>query len=137
LPPDPADDDAAAVEEAPLAPAGGASSLRSLAAGALAGTLGKLCVFPLDVVKRRMQAQTQRRDARYGAPRAPYRGTLDALRSIAREEGARGLFKGLAPSLLKAGAAAALTFWVYETAAARLRTVPWFSEEAAAGDPLT
>jgi hypothetical protein len=140
LPPDDADANSAADAAADAAAAASASaasaepsSLRSLAAGALAGTLGKLCVFPLDVVKRRMQAQTQRRDARYGAPRAPYRGTLDALRSIAREEGARGLFKGLTPSLLKAGAAAALTFFVYETAAARLRRVEWFSAEVVAG----
>ena len=130
--------DADGGSEAGGAEAGGAdadsgpSALRSLAAGALAGTLGKLVVFPLDVVKRRMQAQTQRRDARYGEARAPYTGTLDALRSIAREEGAQGLFKGLAPSLLKAGAAAALTFLVYETAASRLRRVEWFSAPAAA-----
>jgi solute carrier family 25 thiamine pyrophosphate transporter 19 len=110
----------------------GPSSLRSLASGALAGTVGKLVVFPLDVVKRRMQAQSQQRDARYGAAREPYRGTLDALRSIAREEGPRALLKGLAPSLLKAGAAAALTFWSYETAAARLRQSPLFSEATAA-----
>ena len=68
-----------------------------------------------------------------------YTRVVPSLAAIAREEGPRALLKGLAPSLLKAGAAAALTFWSYETAAARLRQSPWFSAAtvAAAAAPAS
>ena len=100
--------------------------LRSLACGALAGTLGKLVVYPLDTVKKRLQVRGMRRDGGYGAAPREYTGTADALLAIAREEGvASGWFKGIGPSLLKAGLAAAATFFFYEASADVLREQPW------------
>lgn len=47
-----------------------------------------LALHPLDVIKTRLQVQD-------GAGSLPmYRGTIDALRSMAREEGWRALYAG-------------------------------------------
>ena len=62
-----------------------------------AGTLTCLLTNPIWLVKTRLQLQTAAigtRDARN------YGGMVDALGSIAREEGLRGLYRGLAPALL-------------------------------------
>jgi hypothetical protein len=51
--------------------------------------------YPLDLVRMRLAAQT---GARY------YHGIAHALRTIVREEGARGLYSGLGATLLQARA---------------------------------
>lgn len=43
-----------------------------------------------------------------------YRGLLDCMRQILREEGPGGFFKGLSPSLLKAALSTGLIFFWYE-----------------------
>jgi solute carrier family 25 uncoupling protein 27 len=70
-----------------------------IAAGALTGGVGQLVAAPTDVVKVRLQADD--RLARVGKP-PRYRGTWDAFRRIPREEGLRGLYVGLGPSLQRA-----------------------------------
>jgi len=100
------------------------SHLRNFVCGAFAGTLGKLFVYPLDTIKKRLQVQGMKRNETYGETRT-YSGTINALRSIAIEEGITGLYKGLSPSLLKAGTGAAMTFWSYELAVACLRDNGW------------
>lgn len=60
--------------------------------GLLAGLLAQTCVYPLDVVRRRMQTSAT----------ALYTSPLHALRTIAAEEGVRhGLFRGLSLNYLK------------------------------------
>jgi hypothetical protein len=68
-------------------------------AGALSGSLGQLVANPFDLVKVRIQADG-RLKALGQAPR--YRGTLDALQRIPREEGLAGFGKGLGPSIGRA-----------------------------------
>lgn len=43
-----------------------------------------------------------------------YRGLLDCVVQVSREEGLCGLFKGLSPSLLKAALSTGFTFFWYE-----------------------
>lgn len=43
-----------------------------------------------------------------------YRGLLDCMVQVAVEEGVRGFFKGLSPSLLKAALSTGFTFFWYE-----------------------
>ncbi|EFN56802.1 hypothetical protein CHLNCDRAFT_51574 [Chlorella variabilis] len=67
---------------------------------ASAGAATMMITNPLWVIKTRLQ--TQNMGIRMGASGNPalYRGTLDALIRIAREEGVAGLYSGLGPSLL-------------------------------------
>ena len=70
-----------------------------MAAGALSGSAGQLVANPFDVVKVRLQA-----DGRLKALGQPprYAGTFDALARIPREEGVRGFYRGLGPSIGRA-----------------------------------
>ncbi|PFX29767.1 Mitochondrial thiamine pyrophosphate carrier [Stylophora pistillata] len=73
----------------------------SLVCGAIAGFFSKGVIYPLDMVKKRLQVQGFQ-DAREIFGRVQkYNGMLDCFRIILREEGAFGFFKGLAPSTLK------------------------------------
>jgi solute carrier family 25 uncoupling protein 8/9 len=62
-----------------------------IAAGLTTGALAVLIAQPTDVVKVRLQAQ-QRTQGTGTVPR--YTSTLQAYQTIARQEGARGLWKG-------------------------------------------
>lgn len=60
-----------------------------LLAGCTTGAMAVAFAQPTDVVKVRFQAQARQSD---GLKR--YNGTMDAYRTIARDEGVRGLWKG-------------------------------------------
>eukprot|EP00884_Botryococcus_braunii_P020980 jgi/Botrbrau1/7566/Bobra.0159s0016.1 len=59
--------------------------------GSGARALATVCTCPVTVVKTRME---------YGSYGVKYRGTFDALATIGRTEGLRGLFRGLVPTVL-------------------------------------
>ncbi|XP_043530073.1 mitochondrial brown fat uncoupling protein 1 isoform X2 [Chiloscyllium plagiosum] len=67
-----------------------------LLAGCTTGALAVLVAQPTDVVKVRFQAQVNLR----GVTKR-YHGTLQAYKSIAREEGFRGLWKGTFPNIAR------------------------------------
>lgn len=60
-----------------------------LLAGCTTGAMAVALAQPTDVVKVRFQAQVSA-----GAANKRYQGTMDAYRTIAKEEGFRGLWKG-------------------------------------------
>lgn len=66
-----------------------ASIVSRLLAGCTTGAMAVAFAQPTDVVKVRFQAQIRLAD---GAKR--YNGTMDAYKTIARDEGVRGLWKG-------------------------------------------
>lgn len=67
----------------------GAGIVTRLMAGCTTGAMAVAFAQPTDVVKVRFQAQVRMAD---GVRR--YNGTLDAYKTIARDEGVRGLWKG-------------------------------------------
>ncbi|XP_047982857.1 mitochondrial substrate carrier family protein B-like isoform X1 [Salvia hispanica] len=85
----------------------GADLCVRLLGGGLAGVTAASATYPLDLVRTRLTAQT---NVIY------YRGIFHSLRTISKEEGFRGLYKGLGPTLLGVGPNLAISFSVYDTA---------------------
>lgn len=86
-------------------------------AGVLASVLAKTGVFPLDLIRKRLQVQGPSR-ARYAGGKIPVygEGVWKTARSIVRREGWRGLYRGLSVGLVKSAPASAITMWTYERA---------------------
>ncbi|TYZ58335.1 hypothetical protein PybrP1_000033 [[Pythium] brassicae (nom. inval.)] len=86
-------------------------SLLYLSAGMLAEALSCVLWVPIDVIKERMQVQTQ---GAKGTERVYYRNTIHAFETIMKSERLRGLYKGYAATLLSFGPFSALYFMFYE-----------------------
>lgn len=86
-------------------------------AGIMASTVSKTGVFPLDLLRRRMQVQGPFRERFAGGSVPEYeRGVLKVAKTVIAQEGWRGLYRGLSISLVKAAPASAVTMWTYEHA---------------------
>ncbi|XP_041813627.1 mitochondrial thiamine pyrophosphate carrier [Chelmon rostratus] len=90
------------------------ANLRSLVCGSGAGMISKAITYPFDLFKKRLQVGGfEAARVHFGQVRS-YRGLVDCMLQIAREEGVRGFFKGLSPSLVKAALSTGFTFFWYE-----------------------
>jgi solute carrier family 25 thiamine pyrophosphate transporter 19 len=90
------------------------------AAGVLASILSKTAVYPLDTTRKRLQVQGPML-TRYVHGNIPqYSGVISTVLRIWRQEGRRGMYRGLTVSLLKAAPASAVTMWTYERAMAAM-----------------
>ncbi|XP_007557496.1 PREDICTED: mitochondrial thiamine pyrophosphate carrier [Poecilia mexicana] len=89
-------------------------NVRSLICGSGAGMISKTLTYPFDLFKKRLQvAGFEKARAHFGQVRT-YTGLIDCAVQIVEEEGIRGCFKGLSPSLLKAALSTGFTFFWYE-----------------------
>lgn len=79
-------------------------------AGAASGFLAGIVVCPLDVVKTRLQAQGT------VGENLKYNGFLGTFKTILREEGIRGLYRGLVPTMIGYLPTWTIYFTVYEQA---------------------
>lgn len=70
-------------------------SAHHFALGSLAGAFGAFMVYPIDLVKTRMQNQ---RGHRVGE--MLYKNSLDCARKVIKNEGIRGLYSGVLPQLV-------------------------------------
>ncbi|CAO2209037.1 unnamed protein product [Urochloa humidicola] len=77
-----------------------------LLGGGLAGITSASITYPLDVVRTRLATQ---KTTRY------YKGIFHAVSTICRDEGVKGLYKGLGATLLGVGPSIAISFSVYES----------------------
>jgi solute carrier family 25 thiamine pyrophosphate transporter 19 len=109
------------------------SAVLSASAGAFSGGVSKIIVFPLDTVKKRLQAQSA-----FGKM---YNSMLDCMMTIARTEGVRSLYNGLVPSVLKNTVATALSFGLFTLTKNTLATLentdippPCFIQEKVTND---
>ncbi|XP_012271586.1 mitochondrial thiamine pyrophosphate carrier isoform X2 [Orussus abietinus] len=90
------------------------SMTKSMFAGSAAGLVAKTAVYPFDLARKRMQIQGFE-EGRVGFGKFfRCKGMVDCLVVTVKDEGIKGLFKGLVPSQLKAAATTALHFTVYE-----------------------
>jgi len=79
--------------------------------GAFAGSMGAAVTTPLEVLKIRLQVQTRKK----------YRTIIGSLGMILREEGLRGLYRGLGPTLFALPPNWAIYFTSYEGLRSYLR----------------
>ncbi|XJO73684.1 hypothetical protein BDV3_004626 [Batrachochytrium dendrobatidis] len=80
-------------------------STRLLFAGGMAGVVGWLSTYPVDVVKTRLQSIEEDRTGKY-------RNLINGFKVIAREEGIRVFFSGLGATAIRAFPTNAATFYV-------------------------
>ncbi|KAL8659167.1 MAG: hypothetical protein Q9226_000574 [Calogaya cf. arnoldii] len=78
------------------------------ALGAFSGAFGASVVYPINVLRTRLQSQ--------GTAIHPptYTGFMDVTRKTLKREGLRGLFRGITPNLLKVVPAVSITYVVYD-----------------------
>lgn len=95
-----------------------------LVSGGVAGICAALCTCPLDVIKTRLQVQT----SFAGQPGHKYEGPVHAFRLILQEEGLRGFYRGINPTMLGLVPTWAIYFTVYDylktLQASRAETAP-------------
>lgn len=84
------------------------SSFATACVGGFSGALGASIVYPLNLLRTRLQSQ-----GTVLHPRT-YTGIMDVFHQTIAGEGSRGLFKGLTPNLLKVVPAVSITWVVYE-----------------------
>jgi len=84
------------------------SNFSTGAIGAFSGALSASVVYPLNVLRTRLQAQ--------GTVLHPhtYTGIVDVARRTIQKEGVYGLYKGITPTLLKVAPAVSISYVVYE-----------------------
>ncbi|KAF9989005.1 hypothetical protein BGZ75_007915 [Mortierella antarctica] len=75
-----------------------------LICGALAGSFAQTVTYPLDVLRRRMQVTGM------DAVSYKYSSTWDGVKKIIKQEGVRGLYKGMVPNYLKVAPAISISF---------------------------
>jgi solute carrier family 25 phosphate transporter 23/24/25/41 len=79
------------------------SWLSSLMCGAVSGCVGSLSIFPLDLIRRRQQANPGQKVS-----------AMHVFNQIVKTEGWRGLYRGIAPELVKVVPAVGINFYAYE-----------------------
>jgi solute carrier family 25 carnitine/acylcarnitine transporter 20/29 len=92
-----------------------------LLAGGLAGTVSWASIYPIDVVKSRLQMQQQNQLLNSGSrllvvEDRPYASIKDCVVRSYQTEGPKVFFRGLWPTLLRGFPVNAVTFYIYEIA---------------------
>ncbi|TIB67582.1 hypothetical protein E3P77_01440 [Wallemia ichthyophaga] len=86
------------------------SNIELLACGSVSGSIGATSVYPLNLLRTRLQAS--------GTPAHPqsYTGFVDVLNKTYSNEGLRGFYRGLIPTLAKVVPAVSISYLCYENA---------------------
>lgn len=85
-----------------------------IASGLVSGIIAKSFVYPLDLTKKRLQIQQFQENRQTFGKNIMTTGMWDCLVKTVTNEGLFGLYKGLTPSIVKAGAMSGLYFFFYE-----------------------
>lgn len=100
--------------------------------GAIAGAFGAFMVYPIDLVKTRMQNQ---RSSRVGE--MLYNNSLDCARKVLRNEGFKGLYSGVLPQLVGVAPEKAIKLTVNDLVRTRFMNKDtgaiWYGHELLAG----
>ncbi|KAG0480604.1 hypothetical protein HPP92_011183 [Vanilla planifolia] len=93
-----------------------------LSCGALAGLFGQTLTYPLDVVRRQMQVQSQHSVNQLDVPRIT--GSFQGFFAIMHHQGWRQLFAGLSLNYMKVVPSVAIGFTAYDMMKSALRVPP-------------
>uniref|UniRef100_A0A1L8DXS9 Mitochondrial thiamine pyrophosphate carrier n=1 Tax=Nyssomyia neivai TaxID=330878 RepID=A0A1L8DXS9_9DIPT len=85
-----------------------------LSMGSLTGFSSRALVYPLDVVKKRLQIQGFSQHHQTFGKHFECEGFFQCVIRTAKTEGFIGFYKGIAPSMLKSGITTALNFCIYD-----------------------
>jgi len=88
--------------------------LALLAFGSISGSVGATMVYPLNLVRTRLQASGSS-----GHPER-YSGIADVVRKAYRRDGWRGFYRGLVPTLAKVIPSVSISYMVYEQSKRKL-----------------
>ncbi|XP_050718513.1 mitochondrial thiamine pyrophosphate carrier-like [Eriocheir sinensis] len=88
--------------------------------GTAAGACAKLCVYPLDVLKKRLQIRGFEDARQHFGKVVVYRSPWSCVVQVTREEGVLAWYKGLWPAMIKSGIAGGVIFLAFETICALL-----------------
>ncbi|KAI5300642.1 ADP/ATP carrier protein [Ascosphaera atra] len=93
--------------------------VQSAVCGAASGVLANALVYPLDIVKTRLQVQVKHKDPSQAGPLPPdhvhYENTIDAITKIIEHEGVSGLYSGMVSSLVGNASTNFAYFYWYST----------------------
>jgi len=103
-------------------------SLYRFALGSVAGAAGATAVYPIDLVKTRMQ--NQRTSSYIGE--LMYRNSFDCFKKVIRHEGFTGLYRGLVPQLMGVAPEKAIKLTMNDLARDKLRH--WHLPGSPSGD---
>ncbi|KAF9182978.1 Mitochondrial oxaloacetate carrier protein [Haplosporangium sp. Z 767] len=93
--------------------------LVNIVAGGSGGVLSAFLASPLYLVKTRLQSYTSHEASRVGTQHY-YKHTADALSSIYRTEGIRGLYRGVDASMLRTGVGSSVQLPLYDVVKQKL-----------------
>jgi len=85
-------------------------------AGTLGGLVSTVALYPLELIKTRMQVAEASTRAAW---RNPYGSVLGSLRLVVRNEGAAGLYQGLTPAIIASAGSWGGYFYFYEHSKSR------------------
>ena len=84
--------------------------------------------FPVDTAKTRLQLQGQNCDKRWARQR--YRGMLNCLVTLVKEEGVASVYQGITPALIRQAVYGTIKFGLYYSAKESLSTIVEKKESA-------
>ena len=103
---------------------GATAGVAALLLGAIGGAAAQASAHPLDVVRRRMQLQGMGKSKSANGKGAPaYPNMFAGLYTIAKDEGAHVLFRGLGPACFEKVPSTAIGYYIYEGMKASLGVV--------------
>lgn len=91
------------------------TKLEVFLSGLAAGVVQISVMSPGDIIKVRLQCQTESRRAGANMPKPKYSGPIHCLLSIIKEDGIMGLYRGALPLMLRDGPSFATYFLTYAT----------------------